>query len=69
MVYVLTAATTELLELETFRCGLLVLGSHVVATLALGALQYDIVPRHKFKSPISNFKTESEIPKPIQQLH
>ena len=54
MIYVLTAAATELLKLETFRCGLLVLGSHVVATLALGALQYDIVSRHKLK--FSNFK-------------
>ena len=51
MTDVLTAATTELLELETFRSGLLVLGSHVVATLALCALQYNIVTRHKFKSP------------------
>jgi hypothetical protein len=51
MVDVLAAATTELLELETFGGGLLVLGSHVVATLALCALQYNIVTRHKFKSP------------------
>jgi hypothetical protein len=46
MIDVLTAATTELLELQTFRRSLLVLGSDVVATLALGALQYDIVTRH-----------------------
>ena len=58
MIDVLTAATTELLELETFRGGLLVLGSHVVTTLALCALQYNIVTRHKFKSPISNFEFE-----------
>ena len=46
MIDVLTAATTELLELQTFRRSLLVLGSDVVATLALGALQYDIVTRN-----------------------
>src|SRR6267378_3475979 len=59
MIDVLTAATTELLELETFRGGLLVLGSHVVATLALCALQYNIVTRHKFKSPklIGSYRT------------
>ena len=43
---VLTAATTELLELETFRGGLLVLRRHIVATLTLCALQYDVVSRH-----------------------
>ena len=58
MTNMLTAATTELFELETFRGGLLVLGSHVVATLALCALQNNIVTRHKFKSPISNLQFE-----------
>jgi hypothetical protein len=43
---VLTAATTELLELQAFRGGLLVLGRHIVATLTFGALQYDVVTRH-----------------------
>jgi hypothetical protein len=38
MVRVFTAATTELLEFETFRRGLLVLCSDVVATFAIGAL-------------------------------
>ena len=56
MIYVLTAATTELLELETFRGSLLVLCSYVVPALALDALQYDIITRHKFKSPI--FKSQ-----------
>ncbi len=51
VIYVLTAATAELLELETFGRSLLVLGSDVVPTLALDALQYDIVTRHEFKSP------------------
>jgi hypothetical protein len=35
---VLTAATTEFLELETFRGGLLILRSDVVATLAICTL-------------------------------
>jgi hypothetical protein len=34
----LAAATAELLELKTVRCGLLVLGSDVVATFAIRAL-------------------------------
>ena len=51
MTYVFTAATAELFELETFRCSLLVLCSYVVPTLALDALQYDIITRHKFNSP------------------
>jgi hypothetical protein len=58
MIYVLTAATAELFELETFSRSLLVLSSYVVPALALDALQYDIVTRHKFKSPISNFDSE-----------
>ena len=63
MIYVLAAATTELFELETFRSGLLVLRSRVVATLTLCALQYDVITRHKFNSPIQisgsfNFKSE-----------
>jgi hypothetical protein len=62
MIDVLTAATTELLELQTFRRSLLVLGSDVVATLALGALQYDIVTRHNSNLQllqIANFKFQS----------
>ena len=58
MIYVLTAATAELFELETFRCSLLVLCSYVVPALAFDALQYDVVTRHKFKSPISNLKSQ-----------
>ena len=57
MTDVLTAATTELLKLETLGCSLLVLRSHIVATLALCALQYDIITRHKFNSPISNLRS------------
>ena len=62
MTDVLTAATTELLKLETLGCSLFVLRSHIVATLALCALQYDIITRHKFNSPISNLENlKSEI--------
>ena len=56
MIDVFTAATTELFELETFSSGLLVLRSRVVATLTLCALQYDIITRHKFLSPILNLQ-------------
>ena len=57
---VLTAATTEFLELETFRGGLLILGSDVVAALAIRALQYDIVTRHNsnLQFQIPNLKFE-----------
>jgi hypothetical protein len=51
MTRVLSTATAELLELKTFRGGLLILCSDVVATFAIRALQYDIVTRHKLKSP------------------
>ena len=61
MTDVLTAATTELFKLETFGCSLLVLRSHIVATLALCTLQYDIITRHKFLSPISNLRSQSQI--------
>jgi hypothetical protein len=40
------ALVTELLELKTVRRLLLVLGRHVVAILALGALQRDVISRH-----------------------
>jgi hypothetical protein len=69
MIYVLTAATAELFELKTFRCSLLVLGSHVVPTLAFDALQYNIVTRHSsnLQFQISNLKFE--IPKATPLLH
>ena len=58
VINMLTAATTELLEFQTFRGGLLVLRSHIVATLALGALQYDVITRHNsnLQFQISNFE-------------
>ena len=40
------AAPTELLELQTVRSLLLILGRHVIALFALGALQYNVVSRH-----------------------
>ena len=55
---VLSAATAELLKLETFRCGFLILCSDVVATLAIRTLQYDIVTRHKLNSQLSDLKFE-----------
>jgi len=55
---VLTAATAELLKLKTFRSGLFVLCSDVVATFAIRTLQYDIVTRHKLNSPLSDLKFE-----------
>jgi hypothetical protein len=42
------AAAAELPELKAFGRRLLVLGRNVVAALALGALQHNVVARHKF---------------------
>jgi hypothetical protein len=41
------ATTAELIELEPVRRVLFVLCRYVIALFALGALQYDIVSRHK----------------------
>jgi hypothetical protein len=46
------AAAAELPEFKSLRRRLLVLGRHVVATLALGALQYNVVTRHKLTPKI-----------------
>ena len=43
----LAAATAKLLELETIGCRLLVLHIAVIAILTLGALQRNIISRHK----------------------
>jgi hypothetical protein len=43
---VLAAAAAELPELQPLRRRLLILRRHVVAALALGALQHDVVARH-----------------------
>src|SRR5919206_3444726 len=44
---VYAAAAAELPELKSLRRRLLVLGRHVVAALALCALQHNVVTRHK----------------------
>jgi hypothetical protein len=49
---VLAAATAELPELETLGRRLLVLRRHVVAALALGALQHDVIAWHNSTSPM-----------------
>ena len=43
---VAAAAATELLELQPVRRVLFVLGRHVVALLAIRALQNDVISRH-----------------------
>jgi hypothetical protein len=43
-----TAAAAELPELQALGRRLLILRRHVVAALALGALQHNVVARHKF---------------------
>ena len=45
------AATAELLELQPIRRVLLVLGRYVVALLAFGALQNNVISRHRTSSP------------------
>src|SRR5947209_14626028 len=50
---VLAAAAAELPELQALRRRLLILRRHVVAALALGALQHDVVARHNL--PLSIF--------------
>ena len=52
---VLAAAAAELPELQALRRGLLILRRHVVAALALGALQHDVVARHNLPLSISDF--------------
>jgi hypothetical protein len=52
-----TAATAELPELKSFRRRLLILRRHVVAVLALGTLQHNVVARHNSPSKISTINT------------
>jgi hypothetical protein len=52
---VLAAAAAELPELQALRRRLLILRRHVVAALALGALQHDVVARHNLPLSISDF--------------
>ena len=46
MQLVLAASPAELFELEPVRLVLFVLGRHVVALFALGALQNNVISRH-----------------------
>ena len=50
VIRVLTAASAELLELQAIRSRLFVLRRHVIAALAIAALQYNVIAWHK--SPI-----------------
>jgi hypothetical protein len=45
---VATAATAEFFEFQALGRGFLILGRHVVAFLALGALQNYVISRHNF---------------------
>src|SRR4029077_18143099 len=47
MIRVFTAASAELLELQTIRSCLLVLRRHVIAALTVTALQYNVIAWHK----------------------
>src|SRR5262245_30132983 len=46
MARVFSATATEFTEFETISCGLLILSRHVVATLTIRTLQYDVIARH-----------------------
>src|SRR6186997_3053993 len=62
MTCVLAATTTELAELQPVRRGLLILGRHVVPTLAILALKHNVIAWHNFISdfrlPIANLLTD-----------
>src|SRR2546421_3806404 len=55
---VAAAAAAELPELQALRRRLLVLRRHVVAALALGALQHNVVAWHKSPSKISTVSSQ-----------
>jgi hypothetical protein len=48
------ALPAKLFELEAIRCLLLVFRRRVVPVLALGALQRDVVSRHKILDPVGS---------------
>jgi hypothetical protein len=54
VIRVFPAASAELLELQTIRSCLLVLRRHVIAALAITALQYNVIAWHY---SISDFKS------------
>jgi hypothetical protein len=51
MASMLAATATELLKLQPIRCRFLVLGRCVVAALAIGALEHNVIARHN-SSPL-----------------
>src|SRR5437868_8628933 len=55
---VAAAAAAELPELQALRRRLLILRRHVVAALALGALQHNVVAWHKLPSKISTVSSK-----------
>ena len=44
---VLATTATELLKFKSIGRGLLILGRYIVTILAVGALKYNIIARHK----------------------
>jgi hypothetical protein len=73
VVRVLAATATELAELKPLGRSLLVLGCHVVAALACGALEHNVIARHNSPSqnlnllshPVEAYSTTSEtVPAP-----
>jgi hypothetical protein len=56
MLSMLTTAPAELAKRKPFRSRFLVLGSDVVATLAVTALKHNVIPRHNssFSFPIAD---------------
>jgi hypothetical protein len=61
---VATAASAELPELKSLRRRLLILRRHVVAVLALGALQHNIVARHNSPSKFSTINANQSVQSP-----
>ena len=53
MISVFAATATKLTELQPIRRGFLILGSNVVAALAIVTLKHNVVSRHK-SFPISD---------------
>ena len=47
---VLAATATELAEFQPVGCGLLILGRHVVPTLAFITLKHNVIAWHRFRS-------------------
>jgi hypothetical protein len=53
------ATTAELLKLQASRGVLFILGRHVIALFALGALQNYVISRHKTSCPESRLQAAS----------